>query len=66
MMNDGGTKLLATDGAFVGPGHAGVLEENGKTWFSCHFYDATRRGAAALAIRQLRWDDTGWPIMPPE
>jgi arabinan endo-1,5-alpha-L-arabinosidase len=61
----GGTLLLATDGAFIGPGHAGIFKENGVYWFSCHFYDASQRGAPTLATRPLRWDEEGWPVLDP-
>jgi arabinan endo-1,5-alpha-L-arabinosidase len=59
----GGTLLLATDGAFIGPGHAGIFEEAGVYWFSCHFYDGTQRGVSKLAIRPLRWNPDGWPAV---
>ena|SRR5882672_4021482 len=59
----GGTLLLATDGAFIGPGHAGIFEESDTFWFSCHFYDGTERGASKLAIRPLRWNPDGWPAV---
>lgn len=63
LMKEGGTLLLATNGAFIGPGHAGIFEEGGKSWFSCHFYDGTQRGASMLAIRPLRWSADGWPAL---
>jgi arabinan endo-1,5-alpha-L-arabinosidase len=63
LMKEGGTPLLATDGAFIGPGHAAIFEEGGQSWLSCHFYDGTRRGASTLAIRPLRWDKSGWPAL---
>jgi len=59
----GGTLLLGTDGAFIGPGHAGIIEEGGKFWFSCHFYDGTQRGVSKLAIRPLSWNADGWPVV---
>ncbi len=61
MLHDGGTQLLATDGAFIGPGHAGILADGANFWFSCHFYDGTRGGASFLAIRPLTWNGDGWP-----
>jgi arabinan endo-1,5-alpha-L-arabinosidase len=63
LMKKGGTPLLATDGPFIGPGHAGIFEEGGKFWFSCHFYDATQRGRSTLAIRPQRWGPDGWPVL---
>jgi len=49
--------------AFIGPGQAGIFEENGKFWFSCHYYDGTTpTGASILSIRPLTWDADGWPV----
>jgi arabinan endo-1,5-alpha-L-arabinosidase len=65
MAHAGGTLLLGSDGAFIGPGHAGIFEEQGKYWLSCHFYDGTDHGASKLAIRPLRWEADGWPALDP-
>lgn len=64
LRDGGGTLLLATDGPFVGPGHANILEEDGRFWLSFHFYDGTDRGRSKLAIRSLRWREDGWPELP--
>lgn len=61
LLSEGGSLLLETDGAFIGPGHAGILKEGDDHWLSMHFYDGTRRGSSTLAIRRLRWDADGWP-----
>jgi arabinan endo-1,5-alpha-L-arabinosidase len=61
LLEGGGSLLLETDGAFIGPGHAGILKAGDDHWLSMHFYDGTRRGAGTLAIRRLRWDADGWP-----
>ncbi|HEV3167079.1 MAG TPA: arabinan endo-1,5-alpha-L-arabinosidase [Isosphaeraceae bacterium] len=66
LLQGGGTLLLETDGPFIGPGHAGIFEEDGKAWLSMHFYDGSRRGASTLAIRPLRWDADGWPVVGQE
>jgi len=57
----GGTLFLGTEGRFVGPGHAGILEDGGKEWISYHFYDAETNGRATLAVRPLGWSADGWP-----
>lgn len=57
----GGTTIIDKEGPFIGPGHAGIIEENGQSWFSCHFYDGTARGQSKLAIRPLTWSGDGWP-----
>jgi len=59
----GGTPLLGTEDVFVGPGHAGILKENDKYWFGFHFYNGAQRGSSTYAIRPLRWDKDGWPVV---
>jgi len=65
LLHGGGTLLLDTDGPFIGPGHANVLRETDRFWFSCHFYDGTDRGRSRLALRPLNWDPNGWPSLQP-
>jgi arabinan endo-1,5-alpha-L-arabinosidase len=60
----GGTIVADTQGPFIGPGHAGIIEDHGKYWFSCHFYDGTtERGISRLSIRPLAWSADGWPVV---
>jgi arabinan endo-1,5-alpha-L-arabinosidase len=59
----GGTLLLGTEDVFIGPGHAGILEEQGNCWFGFHFYNAAQRGLPMYAIRPLRWGEDGWPVL---
>jgi len=61
LLTGGGSPFLETHGAFIGPGHAGILSEGGTNWLSCHFYDGTREGLSTLAILPLRWNTNGWP-----
>jgi arabinan endo-1,5-alpha-L-arabinosidase len=61
LMAGGGSLFLATDGPFIGPGHAGIVSDGGADWLSCHFYDGTRHGLPTLAILPLRWATNGWP-----
>ena len=61
MMRDGGSLMLGSAGPFIGPGHAGIIVDNGKDWFSCHFYDGMHKGAPTLAIFPLQWTAAGWP-----
>jgi len=56
----GGTVVLSGMPPFIGPGHAGIFVENGTEWFTCHFYDGTRRGMPTLAVNRVRWTN-GWP-----
>lgn len=61
MIAGGGSLFLGSSGPFIGPGHAGIISADGADWFSCHFYDGTRRGISTLAIIPLQWNANGWP-----
>jgi arabinan endo-1,5-alpha-L-arabinosidase len=37
MLKAGGTLLLSNKGPLFGPGHAGILIDNGKSWFTSDF-----------------------------
>lgn len=63
MLHGGGTLIAQTDGPLIGPGQPGIFEEEGKWWFSCHFYDGTAFGTSKLSIRPLTWSDEGWPVL---
>jgi len=57
----GGTKFLASEGPFIGPGHASILAEGGKYWFGFHYYNGNQRGVSTNALRSLTWTADGWP-----
>jgi arabinan endo-1,5-alpha-L-arabinosidase len=63
MLQHGGSVFLATtNGPLIGPGHAGTLTAEGKTWLTSDFEgDLRMEGKATLAIMPLRWDEDGWP-----
>ena len=63
MTNSGGAMLLDSTGRHLGPGHAGVFQENGRFWFSHHYYDGVQNGAPLLGIRELVWGPDGWPVV---
>jgi arabinan endo-1,5-alpha-L-arabinosidase len=61
MLKGGGTLLLANKGPLFGPGHAGILIDHGKSWFTSDFEGDSRMGEkATLAIMPLSWK-SGWP-----
>ena len=62
MLKAGGTIVIPTkNGPLVGPGHTGILVDNGKSWFTSDFEGDTRMGGrATLAIMPLTWK-SGWP-----
>jgi hypothetical protein len=68
MVDRGGDIFMRASGKFTGPGHIGVLAENGRELFSFHYYDANQwaknyeaYGAARLGLAPLLWSADGWP-----
>ncbi|HEX3719926.1 MAG TPA: arabinan endo-1,5-alpha-L-arabinosidase [Verrucomicrobiae bacterium] len=61
MLLGGGALFLTTQGDFIGPGHAGIVSDGSRDWFSCHFYDAKLGGRPTLGILPLHWASDGWP-----
>ena len=57
----GGTVLVQSQGAQVGPGGQDVYVENGVYYLTHHYYDANAGGAPKLAIRRLDWVND-WPV----
>jgi arabinan endo-1,5-alpha-L-arabinosidase len=55
---DGATPLLGTTGDMVGPGG----QSYSRGYLAFHYYDASLGGDFQLAIRELAWDDEGWPV----
>jgi len=63
LLKGGGTLLLANKGPLFGPGHAGLLVDGGKSWFTSDFEgDARMGGKSTLAIMPLSWK-AGWPVV---
>lgn len=74
MLYGGGTLFLDSTPPYVGPGHAGIIKDNGKYWFSCHYegIESTRRAptagaapgprrASPLAVMPMHWRADDWP-----
>jgi arabinan endo-1,5-alpha-L-arabinosidase len=61
MLKGGGILLLGNKGPLFGPGHAGILIDDGRSWFTSDFEGDTRmEGKATLAIMPLTWK-SDWP-----
>ncbi len=60
----GGTLILSAYGQWRGPGHNGVLQEDGAYWMVYHAYDANQIGISKLRLEALAWDSAGWPSLP--
>ena len=65
LLDGGGTLVLDTQDAAIGPGHAAFLEKDGELLMSYHYYDANKRGLPQLGINRVNWDDSGWPVVEP-
>ncbi len=64
MTKGGGTHILSDYGQWIGPGHNGMLIENGIYWIVYHAYDAKQIGIPKLRIESIAWDEDGWPTLP--
>lgn len=64
MLKGGGTRILSEYGQWKGPGHNGMLIENGIYWMVYHAYDADQIGISKLRIESISWDADGWPTLP--
>ena len=60
----GGTRFLSEYGQWKGPGHNGMLIEDGTYWIVYHAYDSNQIGVPKLRIESLSWDADGWPVVP--
>ena len=58
-----GTLFLTAAGNDIGPGHFGLLVDDGVEKFSCHYEGVIgRSGRSILDIRPLLWTLDGWPV----
>jgi arabinan endo-1,5-alpha-L-arabinosidase len=64
MTSGGGTLILKEYGQWKGPGHNGMLIEDGVYWMVYHAYDADQIGIPKLRIESIFWDADGWPSLP--
>ena len=62
LLQGGGTDFLVGKDNYLGPGHVGLLAENGTNYLSYHYYDRSRNGAPTLGLGSLSWDAAGWPV----
>jgi arabinan endo-1,5-alpha-L-arabinosidase len=63
MNKGGGTLILKAYGQWKGPGHNGILIEDGTYWMVYHAYDAKQIGVPKLRIESIHWDEEGWPSL---
>ncbi|MBE8716206.1 family 43 glycosylhydrolase [Cellvibrio polysaccharolyticus] len=56
------TILGNVSGKYKGPGHIGLLKENGCNYVSTHYYDLNDNGNAKLDILRMTYSG-GWPVL---
>ncbi len=61
MLNSGGSLFLQGTGKYIGPGHMGILSDNGTNCFTYHYYDANNFGTPTLDVEPLSWTSDNWP-----
>ncbi len=62
LLRGGGTLVLASYDKTRGPGSCAILSLNDRDYLIHHMYDAAHFGTPTLQIRQLYWDEDGWPV----
>lgn len=62
LTNGGGTLVLGNAGRYIGPGHFGLLRENGSNFVSIHYYDDQDGGNAKLDIINMGFINN-WPFL---
>lgn len=50
---------------YYGPGHNSVLKD-GDNWYLVHHIRTVKGGYATLNIREMMWNEDGWPVVTPE
>jgi hypothetical protein len=63
LLNGGGTPFLESSGRYIGPGQAGIMNDNGTNWFTFHYYDGNNNGAATVGMNEIYWSADGWPVL---
>jgi arabinan endo-1,5-alpha-L-arabinosidase len=53
------SKFFSSTGNIHGPGHIGILTENGTDYYTYHYYNSG--GSAVLGLGTITWGSDGWP-----
>lgn len=60
----GGSLVVDSSDEFVAIGHSAAYHLDGKDYFMAHGYSRAQGGVSKLFLREMTWDDEGWPIVP--
>jgi arabinan endo-1,5-alpha-L-arabinosidase len=63
MLMGGGTLVVAGNKDYPGVGHNAVCNFDGQDYIVFHAYEAAENGRPKLLIRELAWDQEGWPVV---
>ena len=63
MYAGGGTIIASETEDYAGIGHCAVYDYDGKTLFVAHGYDKHDDGKSKLIIKEMKWDENGWPVL---
>ncbi len=66
MLEGGGTQVTFPTDEWKGPGHNGILQEDGVDYIIYHAYSVATHGTPTMHINRLVWTDDGWlePVIP--
>jgi arabinan endo-1,5-alpha-L-arabinosidase len=59
----GGSPVLEGNRDYPGVGHNSAYTFDGKDYLVFHAYDASDNGRPKLMIREISWDQDGWPVV---
>lgn len=59
----GGTVIAKGNERWAGVGHSAHYNMSGKTIMIMHGYDKLDNGRPKLIIREMKWDNAGWPFI---
>jgi arabinan endo-1,5-alpha-L-arabinosidase len=64
MQQNGGSLVAEGDQKnWYAVGHNAVYNFHDQDYIVYHGYDATDKGRSKVVIRQLNWDEEGWPTL---
>lgn len=61
MADEGGTLVSSGNERWAATGHSGHYDFDGKSYMIMHGYDKSDNGRSKLIIREMKWDNEGWP-----
>jgi arabinan endo-1,5-alpha-L-arabinosidase len=63
MAQGGGSFVLQGNEVYAGIGHCAVYNFDGRDYLFAHGYKLSENGASKLVVREVHWDEDGWPVV---